>query len=100
MGRRHTVDEKLFSVKEVRMRKMIVILIGLALVTIGSVAYSQQWVNPYTRRDGTYVYGHWKGLPNEKKLPNEKVWPYYKKTTNPYRQDQSNGTQIKDGYGY
>lgn len=38
------------------------IIIGVAL--LASAAFADTWVNGYTKKDGTYVPGHWRTDPN------------------------------------
>jgi hypothetical protein len=37
-------------------------ILGLAL--LASAAFADTWINGYTRKDGTYVPGHWRTDPN------------------------------------
>jgi hypothetical protein len=43
---------------EVKMR------ILLAISLLAASAFADTWVNGYTRKDGTYVPGHWRSDPN------------------------------------
>lgn len=59
------------------MRQKIVAFIILILATL---AFSDTWVNGYTRKDGTYVPGHYRSAPDGSKANN---WST-KGNTNPY----------------
>lgn len=42
----------------------------LALTLLASAAYAQKYVNGYTKRDGTYVQGHFKSAPDSNRYNN------------------------------
>ncbi|MFF2048077.1 hypothetical protein ACFVUR_09530 [Stenotrophomonas bentonitica] len=93
--------------------------IGIALVsmTLSGGAAAQQYVNGYTRADGTYVNGHYRSQSNSTKLDNYSTQgnqnPYngrngtvdpYKPTSSnpygsPYNQPRTRQRQ-PTGYGY
>lgn len=62
------------------MNKMIL----LALITCSGTAFSQTWVDGYTKKNGTYVQGHQKSEPNEYRYDN--------------RNSQTNGGSQRDEY--
>ena len=45
------------------MRKTLLLTIVLVLGWL-SLAMAQVWVNPYTRKDGTHVEGHYRSNPD------------------------------------
>jgi opacity protein-like surface antigen len=67
--------------------------------TCTAFAQSNHYVNSYTRKDGTYVQGHYQTDPNSTKLDNYStqgnVNPYTGQagTVNPYNQPSSQGYQ-------
>jgi hypothetical protein len=62
--------------------------LALALViTWLSVAVAQTWVRPYTRKDGTYVDGHYRSNPDGNPYNN---WSY-PGNVNPYTGRQGTG---------
>jgi len=68
------------------MRKSI--FLGVALVFIWlSAASAQTWVNPYTRKDGTHVEGHYRSSPDSNPYNN---WSY-PGNTNPYTGKEATG---------
>lgn len=55
---------------------LIMILIGLT----GTAVAADTYVNPYVRKDGTYVEGHWRTAPNDTRMDNYST----QGNTNPY----------------
>ena len=76
-------------IKEIVMKKVIVL--GL-LILFANCTFADTWVNGYTRRDGTYVQGHYRSSPNYTRMDNYSTRgnynPYTGKTgtVNPYNQ--------------
>lgn len=70
------------------MKKLL--LAAAAFSIFASSALADQWVNGYTRRDGTYVAGHWRSSPNSTKADNWSTYP----NVNPYTGKQ--GTKKAD----
>jgi len=62
------------------MRLLSMIFLSLALTLSASFALADQWVNGYTRSDGTYVQGHYRSDSNGTVRDNFS----YKGNTNPY----------------
>lgn len=62
------------------MRLISMIFLSLALTLSASFALADQWVNGYTRSDGTYVQGHYRSDPNGTVRDNFS----YKGNRNPY----------------
>lgn len=62
----------------------------ITLTLISSTALADSYVQGYTRRDGTYVQGHYKSDSNP--YPNDNY--SYKGNTNPYTGNQ--GTKSED----
>jgi hypothetical protein len=52
-----------------------------------AIAQAQVWVNPYARRDGTQVQGHWRSNPDGNPYNN---WSY-PRNVNPYTGKQATG---------
>lgn len=68
------------------------ILLTLIALAFASTALADTWVNPYSRRDGTEVQGHWRSNPNTRRDDNWSTWP----NVNPYTGEQ--GSRRFDGY--
>lgn len=51
------------------MTKNTILLAALALLVSGT-ASADQWVNGYTKKDGTYVQGHYRSSPNQYRYDN------------------------------
>lgn len=72
------------------MKKFFAMVSLVCLLT--TTAYASTYVNGYTRRDGTYVQGHYRSNPNHTRLDNYSTKgnynPYTGKagTVNPYNQ--------------
>lgn len=72
--------------------KLKFLLLLLVLLTFTNITFADVWVNGYTRRDGTYVSGHYRSSPNSTRLDNYSSRgnfnPYTGKvgSTNPYNQ--------------
>jgi hypothetical protein len=70
-----------------------------------SIVQAQVWVDPYTRRDGTQVQGHWRSNPNGNPYNNwsypGNVNPYTGKQTtrDPNRYLERYYNQGNSGYG-
>lgn len=70
------------------MKKLALILAALAAVS----AFADEWVNPYVRKDGTYVQGHHRTAPDSNPYNNYSTQgntnPYtgQQGTVNPYQQ--------------
>lgn len=60
--------------------KTVFVLLGFGLLVASQVAAADTWVNGYTRKDGTYVPGHFRTDPNGTKLDNYSTHG----NTNPY----------------
>lgn len=56
------------------------VALGLVLVALAAPALADTYVNPYTRKDGTYVEGHYRSSPNNTKMDNYST----QGNTNPY----------------
>lgn len=71
------------------MRSLFFVL-AFVFISVLSYAQTQTWVNGYTKKDGTYVKGHYRQTPNQTNHDN------WSTTTqkNPYTQD--NGSRAKD----
>lgn len=71
------------------MKKIIVLVL---LVLFANCTFADTWVNGYTKRDGTYVQGHYRSTPNHTRMDNYSTRgnynPYTGKrgTQNPYNQ--------------
>jgi len=61
------------------MRRLVGFVGALVILTVG-VASAQVYVNPYVRRDGSYVQGHMRTLPDGNRFNN---WST-QGNTNPY----------------
>ena len=59
---------------------MRTLLIAAALLVLPVIALAQVWVNPYVRRDGTEVQGHYRSQPDGNPYNNYS----YPGNTNPY----------------
>ena len=59
---------------------MRTLLIAVALLVLPVIALAQTWVNPYVRRDGTAVQGHYRSRPDGNPYNNYS----YPGNTNPY----------------
>jgi hypothetical protein len=57
----------LYQLKDFNMKKLA---LALLLATISTAIFAQQYVNGYTRKDGTYVEGHYRSAPNNVKWDN------------------------------
>jgi hypothetical protein len=68
------------------MRKIPLLATALILGWLG-VAQAQVWVDPYTRKDGTQVQGHYRSNPDGNPYNN---WSY-PGNTNPYTGNQATG---------
>ncbi len=68
------------------MKKLPLLVIALIFSWL-SVAQAQVWVDPYTRRDGTQVQGHWRSNPDNNPYNN---WSY-PGNVNPYTGKQATG---------
>lgn len=62
------------------MRHLTALVLALSLALTASLAIADQWVNGYTRSDGTYVQGHYRSDSNGTVRDNYS----YKGNTNPY----------------
>jgi hypothetical protein len=58
----------------------ILALVAALLVTFSMSAAAQTYVDGYTRKDGTYVQGHWRSAPDHSPYNNYS----YPGNTNPY----------------
>lgn len=73
------------------MKKIISLCLSIAISVIFVCGvFAQTWVNGYTRRDGTYVSGHYRSSPNSTVRDNYSYYgnrnPYTGRTgTNRYR---------------
>lgn len=52
----------------------------IAILLVSTSAWASEWVNGYTRSDGTYVPGHYRSSPNNTKIDNYST----RGNTNPY----------------
>ena len=59
---------------------MRTLLIAAALLVLPAIALAQVYVRPHTRRDGTYVEGHYRSRPDGNPYNNYS----YPGNTNPY----------------
>jgi len=63
------------------MKKLVAAIVaGVFLIASVGITFADTWVNSYTRRDGTYVSGHYRSDPNSTVTDN---WSF-KGNTNPY----------------
>lgn len=62
------------------MRKMLTLVMGLAIGLASLGLSADQWVNGYSRSDGTYVQGHYRSSPNSTVTDNFS----FKGNRNPY----------------
>lgn len=60
------------------------IVIACALLMFSAASMADTWVNGYTKRDGTYVQGHYRSSPNSTTYDNYST----KGNTNPYTGEQ------------
>lgn len=72
------------------MRHIIFALIGATMALSVTTAWADQWVDGYTRNDGTYVQGHYRSEPNDYKIDNYS----YDGNVNPYTGEI--GSKIRD----
>ena len=68
------------------MRKIPLLVMALILGWL-SVAQAQVWVDPYNRKDGTQVQGHYRSNPDGNPYNNYS----YPGNTNPYTRKQATG---------
>jgi len=68
------------------MKKLVLLTVVLVLAWI-AVAQAQVWVNPYTRKDGTEVQGHYRSNPDGNPYNN---WSF-RGNTNPYTGKEAKG---------
>jgi hypothetical protein len=68
------------------MKKITLLAVVFVLGWLG-VAQAQVWVDPYTRRDGTYIGGHYRSNPDGNPYNN---WSY-PGHVNPYTGKQATG---------
>lgn len=64
------------------------------ILLITNIAFADTWVNSYTKRDGTYVQGHYRTRANNNVYDNYST----KGNTNPYT--GSRGTKSYDSNNY
>jgi opacity protein-like surface antigen len=69
------------------MVKKIILLAAVFVMGWLAVAQAQVWVDPYTRKDGTYVSGHYRSNPDGNPYNN---WSY-PGNVNPYTGKQATG---------
>lgn len=62
----------------IRVRSML--LVGLAVMLVPAIVAAQVYVNPYVRRDGTQVEGHYRSAPDRNPSNNYS----YPGNTNPF----------------
>jgi uncharacterized membrane protein len=74
------------TLKEAMMKKTLFLTIALVLGWL-SLAMAQVWVDPYVRKDGTQVGGHYRSSPDGNPYNN---WSY-PGNTNPYTGRQGTG---------
>jgi hypothetical protein len=87
---------------------MRTVLLAAALFVVPSVALAQVYVNPYMRRDGTMVQGHFKSLPDGNPYNNYSypgsMNPYTGRVapgnSDAYLRQYNNGGNGGSGYGY
>jgi len=78
------------------MKFRLAISIAVVAITVSGGAAAQQYVNGYTRSDGTYVNGHYRSEANSTKLDNYSTQgnenPYTGRngTVDPYKPTNSN----------
>jgi hypothetical protein len=60
------------------MKKLPLLVVALIFGWL-SVAQAQVWVDPYTRRDGTQVQGHYRSNPYKQLLVSGKREPLHRK---------------------
>jgi hypothetical protein len=65
----------------------------LVLGFLATSLFADTWVNGYTKKDGTYVPGHWRSDANDTKNDNYST----QGNTNPYTGER--GTKRGDDYG-
>jgi hypothetical protein len=70
--------------------KKLILAVGVLLLFVSTV--SAEWVNGYTRRDGTYVQGYQRSSPDSTRTNNYGPSTNYYDKTNPYSRDSD-----KDG---
>ena len=68
------------------MKKLVVLTLAILLGWV-MVASAQVWVNPYTRKDGTQVQGHYRSSPDGNPYNNYS----FPGNTNPYTGKQATG---------
>lgn len=69
------------------------IVIALALAAIVQTAYADEYVNGYTKKDGTYVAPHMRSSPNNQQWDNYST----KGNTNPYTGQQGTQSDTNNG---
>ena len=72
------------------MRVIQRILVAALILCVGSISTADTWVNGYTKRDGTYVQGHYRQEPNSTNWDNYST----RGNVNPYSGDT--GTRARD----
>lgn len=72
------------------------------MLLVAATASADQWVNGYTKKDGTYVEGHYRSSPNQYRYDNYSS----QNNSNPYTGQQGSGRnewsstpQYNDSYG-
>ena len=69
-------------------------LLAVLLAALSASAFAQTYVNPYVRKDGTFVQGHVRSAPNDTRIDNYST----RGNSNPYTGTQ--GTQNPYGSPY
>jgi hypothetical protein len=68
------------------MKKLVFLTVAFVLGWL-AVVHAQVWVNPYTRKDGTEVQGHYRSSPDGNPYNNRS----FPGNTNPYTGKQATG---------
>jgi hypothetical protein len=87
LGHMRCSRKRAINLSRVVMMKKIILLAAVFVLGWLGVAQAQVWVDPYTRRDGTYVGGHYRSNPDGNPYNN---WSY-PGNVNPYTGKQATG---------
>jgi len=90
--------ERLFDENlEVIMKRTVLFL---ALVTLSGAVLADQYVNGYTRKDGTYVQGHTKSSPDEYRYNNKGSQTYGGNQRDEYSSGTGATNRSNSSYGW
>ncbi|MEM5789179.1 MAG: hypothetical protein AAGU11_17835 [Syntrophobacteraceae bacterium] len=76
------------------MKKTAIALAFIFTLSLTVTAFAQVWVDPYVKKDGTYVQGHMRSSPNNTSLDNYST----KGNVNPYTGESGTKDPYSNNY--